>query len=437
MVKYCMQRVNDPSYKKYLEVRMQTRVSLTSPRYREELETITDLLYKDYNKDSIKIQKVFDDFQKLKLPITLRLAAKLALSYSLLRKIETKMCVSVVFSVFNEKNRLHRSKNHPHGENFLRVKIRQLNKLSALNPNLRWRMIIVDDGSTDGTAHIIRFILENEYPNLLKEEKVQVLFMKDAIKKKLPYLEYVKTLKNSGKGSSILYGMDQAVKTSTHQKDEKHILLYTDADLSVHLGQIGSVLYKIEGEGFAVVTGQRRLKDSVVKRPKIKSARGKLYIFLLKQIIPLLKDVTTDPQAPFKALTEQAFKSLIKLIREPGFAFDVELLILTKLLGFNTASFGIGFIDSTKASHTTDSITHFRMLKHIIAIRKRHFPRVPANPPYEKLIREMTTKEWRRLSRNIPEFIKRSNPHRLNTLVVDPKIFKAIATDRDHLIEST
>ncbi|MFA9288751.1 MAG: glycosyltransferase family 2 protein [Weeksellaceae bacterium] len=421
-----MKKITNTKYKNFLKIRNIKSISLTSPRYREELEEIAEVILKEYDKNTEKLQIVFDDFQKLKMPITLRIAAKLALSYSLTRTIDKEVCVSVVFPVYNEKNRLHRSKDHPHGENFLRVKINQLNKLASLNKNIHWRMIIVDDGSSDGTGHIINFILENEYPTYLQNKKVQVIFMKDALKKNLSYLEYVRDIKKSGKGSSILYGMDHAVKSYESKKTEEHILCYTDADLSVHLGQIGMVVHQILTDDCDAVIGQRRLKDSVTVRPKLKSARGKLYLFLLKQVIPLLKGSITDTQAPFKVMKEKAFKSVLKLMREPGFGFDVELLILLKLLGFRVCNYGLCFIDSNKSSHTNSSSVHLKMLKNILNVRKRHIPRVPASPEYEKFIKELTITEWKTLTERIPDYIRRANPARIDKLSVSPTELKQI-----------
>ena len=102
-----MKKITNTKYKNFLKIRNIKSISLTSPRYREELEEIAEVILKEYDKNPEKLQIVFDDFQKLKMPITLRIAAKLALSYSLTRTIDKEVCVSVVFPVYNEKNPNH------------------------------------------------------------------------------------------------------------------------------------------------------------------------------------------------------------------------------------------------------------------------------------------------------------------------------------------
>lgn len=413
-------------YKRITDIETPRYTSLTSPKYRQELQTVIDAIYSYGHENPDEIFAIFDEFRKYKFRLTLRLAAKIAYSYALMKKIKSPTCLSIVFPVYNEKNRLHKNTDHPNGENFLRAKIKQLEKLFSLNPKLRWRLIIVDDGSTDGTGHIIKYILEREYPNYLKNQQIQVFFMKDALKERLPYLEGVRTVKDSGKGSSIMYGLDKARKTVTLKTNEKHILVYTDADLSVHLGQLGLALYKIVEEGCEALIGQRRLPSSVVRRPKFKSARGKLYIYLLKKLLPQFDELISDPQAPFKMMTEQAFKKIIKFMREPGFSFDVELLLLLKLSDISTCNMGIGFIDSAKESHTKSNNVHLRILKSIVDIRKRHLPRSPADSALEHFIKSLSNDDWLILTNNIPIKIRHSAAINLGKLNISVEELNSI-----------
>lgn len=414
------------TYKRLLDIKTQRYTSLTSSKYRLELQQVIEAIFAFGHENPDEILTIFNDFKRHKFRLTLRLAAKIAYSYGLMKKIRKNTCVSIVFPVFNEKNRLHKSTDHPHGENFLRAKIKQLENLFKLNSKLRWKLIIVDDGSTDGTGHIIKFILENEYPDYLKNGQIQVLFMTDALKEKLNYLEGIKSIKDSGKGSSILYGLDKARKTIELKQNEEHILVYTDADLSVHLGQLGIALHKIIEDNCDVVIGQRRLQDSVIQRPKYKSSRGKLYIYLLKQLLPQFKQYVIDPQAPFKVIKESVFKKIIKSMHEPGFSVDVELLLLLKIHAFNICTMGIGFIDSTKESHTKSNNTHLRILKNIVNIRKRHLPRSPADPTLEQFIKSLSENDWLILTNNIPYEIKRATAPSLDKELVPITTFARI-----------
>jgi|GEM_PF-671702 len=402
--------------------------NLGSREYRLAIDDITKDILEHWQSHPFDFTEFAEQLKRQRAPFSFRLATKIAHSYSLVQNITQKVMVSVIFPVYNEKNRLHTSKSHPHGENLLRTKIGQLENLSTHNKNLSWQMTIVDDGSDDGTGHIINFILEKEYPEYLKSGQVKVLFISDAIKQKYSYLEEVKSLSHSGKGSSITYGLDLRNKEYKPNKDEEHILIYTDADLSVHLGQIGIAINKILSKDCDAVIGQRRLKDSLIIRPKIKTARGKLYIYLLNKLIPDFVDFVIDPQAPLKAITSTAFKKISTHIREPGFAFDVEFLLLLKIMNIKTCPLGIAFVDSTKESHTKGSSVHLEILKRIIKIRKRQQPRSPADSALEKFISKLNTDQWDKLTQNVPEEIKKSTSKRLGKLSIPLKEFTAIAS---------
>ena len=159
------------------------------------------------------------------------LALKLAKSKLLVEKITEPVMISVVFAVYKEHNRIRKSSEHPHGEDFLRKKVQQLEWLFHEQPNVQWELIIVDDGCPENSGQIAQGIIDANQLN----NKVRVLFLEEAIQKKYPPAGGIKSTRDSQKGGSIVYGMWDAVQ---HCALKNQIVVYTDADLSTHLGQV-------------------------------------------------------------------------------------------------------------------------------------------------------------------------------------------------------
>lgn len=415
-----------PTYKKILSIPVPRPNSLSSPRYRKTLNTIADAIVEYTKHDPAKVLEMSNNFAERRIDFTYRLAAKLAYSSLLVESIKQPLCISVVFAMYKEKNRIHRSAEHPHGENLLRAKIQQLKWLFQNNPYIRWRLFIVDDGSPDGSGYIARYILESEYNEYLERKQVQVLFMRDAITEKLPYLSKVRTVEESGKGSSLMYGLDVALRSTKLKKNERHILVYTDADLSVHLRQLGIMLMPFISDSCQAVIGQRRLPDSVVRRSKYKLNRGKLYIYMLKQLIPQLKGFILDPQAPLKAIEAEAFEGILSMMRQPGFSFDIEFLLMILLKKIKTCHVGIGFLDSEKESSTQGKMIHLTHLKEAIKIRRRHLPKAKVDTSYEAFIESCTPEQWAYLTEHIPRDLLKTKTTKLDTLKLPVDIFKMV-----------
>ena len=69
-----------------------------------------------------------------------------------------------------------------------------------------------------------------------KKYNIEVLFLENAIKENLEITSNLTSTNDSQKGGSIIYGM---WKASNENSNSNHIIIYTDADLSIHLSQIG------------------------------------------------------------------------------------------------------------------------------------------------------------------------------------------------------
>ena len=205
--------------------------------------------------------------------ILVLLALKIARSKLIVKNIKEETKVSIVFAVYKENNRILTSEEHEHGEDFLRQKAAQLSDLFDEYPHLSWELVIVDDGCPEGSGKIAREIAAKEG----LEDRVRVLFLEEAIAEGLEVTAPMTSTKDSMKGGAITYGMWDA---ATHSQHDNHIIVFTDADLSTHLGQVGLLMDSIINEGKNVCVASRREGNSVVIKKGSRNDRGKLFIYL-------------------------------------------------------------------------------------------------------------------------------------------------------------
>ena len=339
--------------------------------------------------------------------LAMRLALKLTRSKLWVQTIQQPLEINVVFAVYKEHNRILKPTEHPHGEDFLNKKVEQLNWLFEKAPHISWELIVVDDGCPEKSGEIAREIIEI---NQL-QEKVRVLFLSEAIVQGLEPAQSLDDTGQSQKGGSVVYGMWDAVQKNS---GNEQIVVYTDADLSTHLGQVGLLIQPILESGKKVAIGSRREPTSVVIKKAGRNNRGKLFIYLWKQMIPVLGDII-DTQCGFKAFHGQIVPLIIKDMIEPKFAFDIELLIRSALIEQNTiAKVPIAWIDSEAASTTTDLQPYLPMLKTIARMYSRYLEANPRSDEFAAYIEGLTEEDFRILLEQIPEAIIRREPAEFN-----------------------
>jgi hypothetical protein len=188
--------------------------------------------------------------QRPGVPVLVRLAAKLARSRQLVAELGGGFHVSVVFALYKEHHRLRTRSEHEHGEDLLLRKIDQIEWLLADVPDSSWDMVVVDDGCPEESGRIAERILESEYGG----DDVQVLFLERGIAAGHPATRGLHSAEDSQKGGSIEYG----IAVATEQSRPRHVVAFTDADLSTHLGQLGLLAHPILAGGWDAAIGSRR-----------------------------------------------------------------------------------------------------------------------------------------------------------------------------------
>jgi hypothetical protein len=147
---------------------------------------------------------------------------------------------------------------------------------------------------------------------------------------------------DSRKGGSILAGLAAAIRARPADANGagRHVVCYTDADLSANLAQLGSLAAPIvAGEHVAGALGQRYGIDGAVlvradgplTEPHSTGDKPDKIIILFRHfvralLIPSLAHVL-DTQAGFKAFDAAALAPAIRQMASFNESFDVELLI--------------------------------------------------------------------------------------------------------------
>ncbi|MCK5687655.1 hypothetical protein KAI87_00225, partial [Myxococcota bacterium] len=269
------------------------------------------------------------------------------------------------------------------------------------NSNLSWELLVVDDGCPDGSGKVAEEIIARQKI----EKHVRVLYLQDAISQGLPVAADLSDTSQSQKGGSILYGMSEAAKAS----HDNHIVIYTDADLSTHLGQCGLLVEPIVHQQKIATLASRREAESVVVKTGTRNSRGKLFIFLWKQMLKGL--ALTDTQCGFKAFDAKYIPALVDGNLEKKFAFDIELLLKTHLQNPDgLAVTPLAWIDSEAASTTKDLQPYLGMLKSVAGFYRHYLPKNAHAESYAEFIEELNEEGWQRLVDNVPELIANGEP---------------------------
>ncbi len=166
-----------------------------------------------------------------------------------------------------------------------------------------YEVIVVNDGSTDGTADLVRRMTHT-----------------------MPHLTLIDNAANKGKGGVVRQGFLAA---------HGAIRLFADADNSTSIEQFHAMLPYLNGERggqYDVVIGSRAIAGAKLDPPQplYRRIAGKA-LNLITQA--LLLPGIWDTQCGFKAFTERAARKIFSKTRVNGWAFDVEALGLARALG--------------------------------------------------------------------------------------------------------
>ncbi|MBT8222027.1 MAG: hypothetical protein KJN96_02535 [Eudoraea sp.] len=330
------------------------------------------------------------------------LAVKLAKSRFALRQIKKNIHITFLFAIYKEIERMSFSHESPLGEDCVNEKIRQIQWLISGSPNVSWDLLIIDDGCPEGSGNKAQEIANKS----AFRDKIKVLFLEEAIASNSPHVGNLTATADSQKGGAILYGL----RYTTALKRKNNIALYTDADLSSHLGMSGLLVEPLVHQDKSLAIGSRREKTCFTLRSDFRDNRGKLFIYLRRRLLHPINYIS-DEQCGFKAFNVLFLENFLEDVLETKFSFDVELLLRTELKKPNSiAQIPIAWMDSDEASTTKDLEPYIPMLNRMIDFYEHYLPKHPEAEDFKSFIQGLTDDRWDRLIHNIPEAIKNWDP---------------------------
>jgi dolichyl-phosphate beta-glucosyltransferase len=177
-----------------------------------------------------------------------------------------------------------------------------------------WECVVVDDGSTDGTADAVRAVTA-------RCAAVRALALGP---------------RNHGKGWAVRAGMLSALG---------RFRLFTDADGATPIAELKRLEPPLMA-GADVVIGSRALPDPSVSVRSLPHRRraGRAFNRLVAAVG--LHGIA-DTQCGFKVFTARAALALFGALRTSGFGFDVELLLRARATGYRVVEVAVNWGDQT------------------------------------------------------------------------------------------
>jgi dolichyl-phosphate beta-glucosyltransferase len=230
--------------------------------------------------------------------------------------------LSIVVPCYNEEKRLPRT-------------IEQIERYLA-GKGISYELILVDDGSTDGTRKIM-----------------------DTAAASNPRVRIVALPQNRGKGRALAQGVDAAKGLQ---------ILVTDADLSTPIEELDKLQAELgKGAGVAIASRGLRASRVEVSQPIYRVLMGKVFNLLVQ--IVLLPGIW-DTQCGFKLFRADVAHDAFAKLTTDGFGYDPEVLYRAKQQGVRIAEVPVIWRNSapTKVSAIKSSID---MFGHVLRIRFR------------------------------------------------------------------
>jgi len=193
--------------------------------------------------------------------------------------------ISIVIPAYNEEKRLPAT----------------LTTVKAYLAATSWEfteIVVVDDGSRDGTTEVAR--------------KAGVRLLQNP--------------GNRGKGYSVRHGMLEA---------KGDWLLFSDADLSTPIEELQKLWTAIEHEGAQAAIGSRDLDRTLigVRQPLFREFGGRFFNLFIRMLTGL---PFHDTQCGFKLFERAAAQEIFRRQKVERFGFDVEILFIAQRLGYRT-----------------------------------------------------------------------------------------------------
>lgn len=181
-----------------------------------------------------------------------------------------------------------------------------------------YEIIVVDDGSNDGTAQLVSDFAQSNAKILVESYGT-----------------------NRGKG----YALRQGFKAATGD-----IIVFFDGDMDIAPSGIPVLINLLGVNNYDVVVGSKRHQDSDIQYPVGRRILSRL---VYAMVWVLFRMPIRDTQVGLKVFRRKVLDTVMHLPRINGFAFDIELLALAHRTGFRIGEGPVKIIYQTSASHVS------------------------------------------------------------------------------------
>ncbi len=200
-------------------------------------------------------------------------------------------------------------------------------------------VIVVNDGSSDGTSRVVRQFQNQE-----------------------PFIRLLELERNGGKGLAVRQGMRDAKGT---------LCLFADADGSTPIQEVLRFEAALE-KGADLVVGSRALAAQdpqfTLKTRWHRTTLGNLFNWCVQRLsVPGIHDT----QCGFKMFRKEVAQDLFSVAQISGFGFDLELLFVAQQRNYRITELPVNWSErsGSKVQVLRDGIGMFREL---FTIRKNH-----------------------------------------------------------------
>jgi dolichyl-phosphate beta-glucosyltransferase len=228
--------------------------------------------------------------------------------------------LSVVIPAFNEEQRI--------GASIEAVRA----YLDQAEPS--WELIVVDDGSNDGTAAVVEQAAVTE-----------------------PRIRMIRTPRNRGKGHAVRVGA-----LASRGRD----VLISDADLSTPIAELQE-LRRARGSAVVAIGSRSDLAKIAAHQSLIRESLGRIGNWIIQAAV--LSGIC-DTQCGFKLFDGPAARALFAATTVDGWAFDVEVLHLCRRFGWPVAEVPVRWAHA--AGSKLRPIAYLQVLSDVARLRLTH-----------------------------------------------------------------
>lgn len=191
-----------------------------------------------------------------------------------------------------------------------------------------YEVLVVDDGSSDGTAALA-----------------------EGFRAAHPQVRVLRNPGNRGKGYSVRHGMLES---------RGEWVLFTDSDLSAPIEELDKLIDAAAARHAKVAIGSRALNRKLigVHQSWFRETAGRIFNLLMRLTVGL---PLADTQCGFKLFEAGAAREIFRRVRIERFGFDAEALFIARRLGYATVEVPVRWnhAEGAKVNMLRDSVEMF------------------------------------------------------------------------------